>query len=109
MLVALPLATLALLLQPHARRCHHQEVQPNVVGARSGVIACGVVYELCVQRLGTTEAEAVKAEAKMLRRSTLNSLGRKEVEQKMDALQDRLDLSEAELKKIALLLPQVLQ
>ena len=74
---------------------------------RSGGCTCGVTADLLVQELGATLEQAEKAEAKLFPPIRANRTEDK-VRNTFRALQERLGLSDAELKKVVLGTPPVL-
>ena len=80
-----------------------RRLRPELVPRHAVAAAYSAVADVCVQRLGATAAEAEKAEARLL-----NEPARWRAERMCDALEARLGLNEAELKKVVLRLPSVL-
>ena len=74
---------------------------------RHGDCRCGACADICIERLGATTQEAEKAEAKLMP-STASSLSHSQGISMCNALQSRLGLSEAELKKVVLGSPPLL-
>ena len=74
----------------------------------SGAVACrGAAYDYCVQALGCTAEEATKAEGVLLP-NFAERMTRAQAEERCGWLRSRLDLSDAELKKVVLLIPTLL-
>ena len=78
-------------------------------GARPprAVVCGGATYDYCVQALGCTAAEATKAEGVLLP-NFAESMTRAQAEERCGWLRSRLDLSDAELKKLVTKEPSVL-
>jgi hypothetical protein len=78
-------------------------------GARPpcAVVCRGAAYDYCVQALGCTAAEATKAEGRLFPHMA-ERMTRAQAEERCGWLRSRLDLSDAELKKVMMRLPQVL-
>ena len=76
------------------------------VRPRCPAVQCGATADYLI-RLGCTEEQASKAEGKLLP-NIRDSLDAATVEAKSDALQSRLALSEAQLRKVVVAHPQVL-
>ena len=74
---------------------------------RCAPTTCCVVSKFFVERLGATEAEAKRASSRLLP-STRSALTQAQARHLCDTLQDRLGLSDAELKRFVLRLPPVL-
>ena len=72
-------------------------------GARPprAVVCGGATYDYCVQALGCTAEEATKAEGALLP-NIAESITRTQAEEMLGWLRSRLDLSDAELKKVVL-------
>ena len=99
-MLALHALHLALIVAPHRP---HAAVSVR----RHGGCACGATAEVLVERLGATSAEAEKAEARLLPNVRADMTAPR-ANAACRALQSRLGLSEAELKKVVLGLPAVL-
>ena len=107
-MLAAPAVWLMAALLPSIRVSPPQPtVRRAATAPRHGGISCGAAADLCVERFGATEAEAAKAEGRLLP-STIKYLNSTLATERCDDLQQRLDLSEAELKRVVLRLPSVL-
>ena len=91
---------------PSARSCRVART-----GARSarrrGVVRPGVATDYCVQTLGCTLEDAVRAETKMLPQ-VANSVRRDKAEVVCAELRAKLGLSDHEMRKLVLRVPTVL-
>ena len=100
MLAALVFATVAVALglAPWRR---------PLAAPRGRVVRTGVATDYCVQTLGCTREDAVKAEAKMLPQ-VANSVRIQKAEKVCAELRAKLGLSDADLRKLVLRVPTVL-
>ena len=74
---------------------------------RGRVVRTGVATDYCVQTLGCTREDAVKAEAKMLPQ-VANSVRRQKADVVCAELRAKLGLSDNEMRKLVLRVPTVL-
>ena len=89
--------------QPAAR----SRSSPRPSARRRGVVRPGVATDYCVQTLGCTLEDAVRAEAKMLPQ-VANSVRRDKAEVVCAELRAKLGLSDHEMRKLVLRVPTVL-
>ena len=80
---------------------------PPAARLPSHVVCGGAAYDYCIQALGCTAEEAAKAERALLP-NIAESITRAQAEERCSWLRSRLDLSDAELKKVVLWSPTFL-
>ena len=106
--VALGLAPRGTVTQPMtAPRCGVVRTGVGPSARRRGVVRPGVATDYCVQTLGCTLEDAVRAEAKMLPQ-VANSVRRDKAEVVCAELRAKLGLSDNEMRKLVLRVPTVL-
>ena len=103
-MLALPVMQLAMLVSPCGR---WPRVIATSVFHRCAEARCGACADFCVGWLGATQTEADKAESRLLP-SIRDQLSESQSKRMCEALQARLGLSEAELRKVVLGRPPVL-
>ena len=72
---------------------------------RLRAVRCGAAADLCEQRFGCCEADALRVEQKLLA-GPARTLSLTVAQERCDRLQARLGLSEAQLQKVVVALPQ---
>ena len=94
-------------VRPSARRRGVARTGVRPSARRRGVVRPGVATDYCVQTLGCTLEDAVRAEAKMLPQ-VANSVRRDKAEVVCAELRAKLGLSDHEMRKLVLRVPTVL-
>ena len=103
-MLALRVLQLAMLVSPSGRWAYGPATNPF---RRCGRVQCGACTDFCVGWLGAARGDADKAESRLLP-NIRDKLTESEMQCMCEALQARLGLSEAELRKVVLGLPPVL-
>ena len=103
-MLALPVLQLAMLVSPSGRWAHGPV---RSAFRRCAEAQCGACADFCVGWLGASRGHAEKAESKLLP-NVRDELIESQMQCMCEVMQARLGLSEAELRKVVLRLPQVL-